>query len=467
MMVSFRNTLDQDPYIDIHVKDYLTLPSSARRLMFGVKLRTPIQWEHREVKLDPYILGMWLGDGTSTGDSFTSADEELVEYWRVWAEQEGGRMTPWATDDIHFGIAGNTNSNPLLAGLRHYGLVNNKHIPSEYLINSEKIRLQVLAGLIDTDGSVEGDGTSICITQCHEHERIITGAKFLAQSLGFHANIRQRNTSWTHKGVTKAGTALTLTISGYGIEHISTLLHRKKCFPPKCTDTTCYKIDVVDAGVGRFCGFEVDQNNRFLLGDFTVTHNCDQTGRTVIGPDPTLRLGEVGVPEEMARILTQPVRVTEFNIKELQALIDSGVVESIIKPDEKTVIDLKRYRRGTRLITGDIIHRGDELITVVDGRELAQVGDKVERNGEFLTKLKYANRSYDLAVGWIVNKPLQNGDYISVNRQPTLHKGSIMAMKVVLRPGKTLRMNLAVVKSFNADFDFLAQISKNGQKQEG
>lgn len=451
MICDLRDTINQDPIIDIHVKDYMALPSNKKRLMMGVKLGVPINWKYQETKLDPRILGMWLGDGASRGESFTSVDSELVEYWRSWAEQEGGKITQW--DDVHYGVAGSTNANPLLTGLREYDLVHNKHIPTEYLFNSEQVRLEVLAGFIDTDGSVEQDGRTIRITQSNEHQRILTDTEYLAKSLGFRATLGTKNTTWNHKGVLRNGSALVLTISGYGIDKIPTLLYRKQCQPPKGTDMTCYSIRVVDAGIGRYCGFEVDQNNRFLLGDFTVTHNCDQTGRTVIGPDPTLKLNELGVPREMANILTVPVRVTTFNIKAMQQMIDDGKIKTIIKPNSDTVIDLKRFRRGTRLIIGDVIHRGSEKIVVSDNKQQIIDGDKVERGGKMLQNIKPANRKYKIDVGYVINRPLSDGDTVLLNRQPTLHKASMMSMDVKIMDNKTLRMNLAITKPFNADFD--------------
>jgi DNA-directed RNA polymerase beta' subunit len=161
----------------------------------------------------------------------------------------------------------------------------------------------------------------------------------------------------------------------------------------------------------------------------------------------------LAVPYEMAEILTIPVRVTSFNIKALQILIDEGKVDSLLKPDGKTRINLKRFRKGTRLLEGDVIVRGQERIKVVTGRELVHEGDVVERNDKILDKVSHCNRTYSIQEGWIVERKLQDGDYVLLNRQPTLHKGSMMAMKVVLRAGKTLRMNLAVCRSFNADFD--------------
>jgi hypothetical protein len=446
MIHSLRDTINQDPIIDIHVKDYLALPSDKRRLMFGVKLSIPIVWEYQEISLDPRMLGMWLGDGGKNTSIFTNQDPELIEYCRVWAEQQGGTLTTYK-DGLHHRISGCQFTQIL----KDCGIYNNKHIPPEYLRNSVQVRLEVLAGLIDTDGSVEQDGKTIRISQSEDHRRIITDTQFLAQSLGFRATLGNKKTSWKHNGIVKTGTAIVLTISGRGIERIPTLLYRKRCSIPRGTDTTCYSVEIVENGIGRFCGFEVNQNNRFLLGDFTVTHNCDQTGRTVIGPDPTLRMGELGVPEEMTRILTIPVRVAAFNLSILQALVDDGKVKSLTKPDGETVIDLRRFRRGTRLMNGDIIHRGGEEIKVIDGRELVMEGDRIERGGEFLTKLKPANRKYKLLVGWVVHRPLQDGDYVLLNRQPTLHKSSMLAMKIKIKPFKTLRINLAVTKGFNAD----------------
>jgi hypothetical protein len=337
--------------------------------------------------------------------------------------------------------------------LKEYNLVSNKHIPEDYIINDVNTRLLVLAGLIDTDGSVENDGTTIAISQCYDHKQIIDGAQRIAISLGFRTSVTDKKTSWTNKDGKQYGNALKLVISGSGIENIPTLLPHKKCYAPSKKDMSCYNIKVVENGIGKYYGFEVDKNNRFLLGDATITHNCDQTARTVIGPDPTLRMGYLGVPEEIARILTSPVRVTEFNAEELQALVDGGDVKSVWKPDSETVIDLKRFRRGTRLMHGDIIHRGGELIKVIDGRELVQAGDQVERDGEFLTKLKVANREYKVPIGWVVDRPLQNGDYVLLNRQPTLHKSSMLAMQVIIMPFKTFRINLSVTRGFNADFD--------------
>jgi len=194
----------------------------------------------------------------------------------------------------------------------------------------------------------------------------------------------------------------------------------------------------------------------------------EQSGRTVIGPDPLLRMGEIALPYDMANILTTPERITKFNQHVIQKLVNEGQVDSIIAPDGKTKINLKRFRRGTVLIPGDVIIRGDQQITVTTGRELVIGDDTVLRNGEPLEHIKPSNRHYPVKIGWIAERKLRTGDTVLANRQPTLHKGSMVAMKIVVRKNhalpnagnrgrsqevKTLRMNLAICGQMNADFD--------------
>ena len=78
----------------------------------------------------------------------------------------------------------------------------------------------------------------------------------------------------------------------------------------------------------------------------------------------------------------------------------------------------------------------------------------MKRNGKVLDNVIYAKRKrMTLNIGDIVERHIQDGDIVLLNRQPTLHSGSMMAKEVVVRDGKTIRMNLACTKSFNADFD--------------
>jgi len=202
-----------------------------------------------------------------------------------------------------------------------------------------------------------------------------------------------------------------------------------------------------------------DSKNKFL-DELVFRKRVEQSGRTVIGPDPTLRMGQLAVPPEMASNLTVPVHVTDYNFQLLTKLVNEGKANFVIKKDNGTRINLehKMFFRGTILEHGDVVIRTDPTtgktseITINNGKDTLRPGDKLKRNGEFIKDIKYPEkRDYHLNIGDIVERQLQNGDILLLNRQPTLHEGSMMAQEVVIRKGKTLRFNLSIAKSFNAD----------------
>lgn len=133
------------------------------------------------------------------------------------------------------------------------------------------------------------------------------------------------------------------------------------------------------------------------------------SSRTVIGPDPTLRVNEIAVPEHIANVLCFPEQVNRHNREELQQLVWNDGANYVVRDGKRFVL------------------------------KYALAGDK-----------RY---KFKLEIGDIVERKLRDGDITILNRQPSLWKGSLMAMNIVKRPGKTIRMNLAVTASFNADFD--------------
>jgi DNA-directed RNA polymerase subunit A' len=137
------------------------------------------------------------------------------------------------------------------------------------------------------------------------------------------------------------------------------------------------------------------------------------SARTVISPDPTLSLNEVGVPERVAREMTQTLNVTERNIEEAQQYVRNG-------PEG---------------------HPGANYVKRPDGRRLKVT----EKNCEELAE--------KVELGWEVNRHLVDGDIVIFNRQPSLHRMSIMAHEVVVMPYKTFRLNTTVCPPYNADFD--------------
>jgi DNA-directed RNA polymerase subunit A' len=140
----------------------------------------------------------------------------------------------------------------------------------------------------------------------------------------------------------------------------------------------------------------------------------DFSARTVISPDPNLDINEVGVPLDVAMRLSVPEKVTEWNLEEMRNLVLNGPEKYpgalyIIRPDGKRI----------------------RLEFVVDRTKIAEA----------------------LEPGFIVERHLKNGDIAIFNRQPSLHRMSIMAHYVRVLPYKTFRLHLCVCPPYNADFD--------------
>lgn len=139
----------------------------------------------------------------------------------------------------------------------------------------------------------------------------------------------------------------------------------------------------------------------------------DFSGRTVISPDPNLRIDQVGVPMHVAKILTYPERATKFNINVLRKAICNG-------PDN---------------------YPGANFIELPDGSK---------------RYLRYGDRrkiAKELSYGAIVERHIVDGDIVLFNRQPSLHRISIMAHRVKISPHRTFRFNECVCAPYNADFD--------------
>ena len=255
----------------------------------------------------------------------------------------------------------------------------------------------------------------------------------------------------------------------------------------------------------------------------------DFSARTVISPDPNLEFGEVGIPRQVANILTFPERVTSFNKQWLTQIVNDGkalTYERKNKDDklETYQIKTKQYthlpekntkmnkyvmlqgftkdsiikikKKKIKLETNDVViflNTKTQNIIIVPSTEYKIFSKKkhnilpvIIKNGyqksEDILQLRdhpgykandndfiirYTNKKdgwkiqinkrkkrIELNIGDIVNRFLIDGDMVLLNRQPTLHKGSMMAKKVkIFDSGKTFRLSLESTKSFNADFD--------------
>lgn len=236
----------------------------------------------RKVLIDPYFLGVWLGDGSKAAMRVTSADAEIRDYCEQIAVSHGGRLNirqkPGTPAQELFIIAKEGRCNPIWQGFKAYGLPFNKHIPQDYLSNHEEIRLQLLAGLIDTDGTMARNGFAITLA----NERLARDVKFLADGLGFRTSISEKATICTNNGV--RGRAWRVAING-DTWRVPCLLPRKRVRQEevrKNKDFLLSMLTIEPVGVGEYAGFELDGDHLFCLEDGTVTHNSHSFARALL-----------------------------------------------------------------------------------------------------------------------------------------------------------------------------------------
>ena len=272
----------KDEIIDICIKDYLSLPKYIKECLKGYKVG--LDFDEKSVELEPYALGCWLGDGNSKSFSITSIDEPIIKYFDDLSKKYNLKIKKGTgNNEITYSLTtgqlgGRGDKNILINKLKGYNLINNKHIPNQYKCNSREIRLQLLAGIIDTDGYYNKDNNSLEITQ--KNKKLAEDILWIVRSLGFRGIMKECTKSCTYKGEKKYGQYYRTIITGKGLQDIPIILDRKKPREHKqikdCLNTG---INVIPLEDDEYYGFQIDGNSRFLLGDFTVTHNTSLAKR--------------------------------------------------------------------------------------------------------------------------------------------------------------------------------------------
>uniref|UniRef100_A0A6C0ADR2 DNA topoisomerase (ATP-hydrolyzing) n=1 Tax=viral metagenome TaxID=1070528 RepID=A0A6C0ADR2_9ZZZZ len=227
-MKEFADTIQDENRFDLNVQQYLNLPNSIKKNIKGIVNSSCIEWESQKLNIDPYILGYWLGN--------TNNDCNLESL------------------------------NPFEELLKKHNLFKNKHIPKKFIFNSKENRLKLLAGFIDINGSLskQDDNYKYKIFQSQDKKDLIESLRIISGSLGFKSKVCEIKENM-----------LELSISG-NIAQIPTKVTSKqiqKNSYQQLINPFIQDIKVEYLRKGKFCGWNIDKNERFLLGDFTITHN--------------------------------------------------------------------------------------------------------------------------------------------------------------------------------------------------
>ena len=296
------NASKKDPIgniTEISVNDYLR-KSKTWKMYHNQFITAGVNYKSTSIlRIPPYILGLWLGDGNKRNGGLTSADQELIDAWTSYAKNLGMDYSVTKFSEIcslynivPLDHVARYNGNKFNGLLRSYDLLDNKHIPLEYLTASKEDRLQLLAGLIDTDGWLQSDepyhqnksGRSgyYCITQ--KSETLSANIAQLAMSLGFKTSTKRYldkkyNTYYT-----------TVSITG-DVWNIPVRLDRKKAKIRPLQRPRTLNFDIVSIGDNNYYGFTIEGDGKFLLGNGIIVHNSSWgsaiswalTGETIQG----------------------------------------------------------------------------------------------------------------------------------------------------------------------------------------
>lgn len=274
-LLSLRNSKGR--VVNIPVKEYLKKSAYFKHTMKGY--RSAVDFKEKQVFLNPYYLGLWLGDGNSNNTGVTTIDSEVVDFiYKKLSDLNDESMFIRVQDKsntnakcYHYSTgnkSGKHNRNIVLNELKSLNLINNKHIPMLYKTNSREVRLRLLAGLVDSDG-----GGKPCIDFNLKSKVLAEDIVYLCRSLGFAAYMKETKKRATNSNNKELGIYYRINVSG-NLDEIPTKIPRKR-YPKRrqIKNVLNVGIEVIPTTVNDYYGFSVDGDHLFLLDDFTVTHN--------------------------------------------------------------------------------------------------------------------------------------------------------------------------------------------------
>lgn len=265
---------------EISVYDYLSKNKSFKH---RTKLYSPevVYFGNNDVKIDPWILGAAIGDGClRTTPEITTPDDEIVQYLNQWGFENGftiskrssGRACP--SYSICDRDANRSSRNRFAVSLDDLGLwgklSESKFIPDEYKYGSVETRLNLIAGLIDTDGHLYRAGYD----WISKSEVLADDLIFVCRSVGLSAYKNKCQKSCQNNFT---GTYYRVSISGDCSIIPCKVIRKKSSKRKQKKNNRVTGFSISEAGVGNYYGFELDGDHLYLDGNFIVHHNSGKS----------------------------------------------------------------------------------------------------------------------------------------------------------------------------------------------
>lgn len=323
-----------NPLVDYPISKILKRPvekTTGAKMKLQLQ-RTGVDFPEQELPLDPYFVGLWIAEGSKNKNdvsnfSINENDTVSINYLENF-KFEGEKVSVHKRKERGcYGINVKLRKgriNPIRAILKNFakekGCLN---IPKEYFINSQENRLNLIAGILDGDGHLDNNNCYQLITKYKEISDLVV---FLCRSLGLAAYCCKK--IGRIKSLNFEGEYYSISISG-NTNIIPVKVERKKAKERKQIKTvlrTGFWIE--EMGVGKWYGFKVDKDERFLLGDFTITHNSGKThtlkelcNRTKEGTSCLFMAFNKSIAEELKTKLPTTVECNTFHSMGLRTLM--------------------------------------------------------------------------------------------------------------------------------------------------
>lgn len=266
--------------VDKHIKEILKFQKNNGEIGHLKLVRTGVEFKEKDLPIDPYLLGLWLAEGTKhKGNPYFSIckqDSDIIDYLLSYPLPKGieCKIKDDSENCVQVRFVGDGSKNIFREEFKKcIDELGNVFITQDYLINSMKNRLRLLAGLIDGDGYKKSDGC--CFSISTKWESLGEGIVYLVRSLGLYSSYKWKRS--TIKSRNFEAYYFRIGISGH-TEIIPNVLSRKRASKRKqIKDVLHTGFSLKPIGKGAWFGFTVDGDNRYLLGDFTITHNSGKT----------------------------------------------------------------------------------------------------------------------------------------------------------------------------------------------
>lgn len=322
-----------NPLVDYSINKILTRPVEKTT---GAKMKLQLQrvgadFPEQNLPLDPYFVGLWIAKGGKRKDSVSNFsinenDTVLMDYLENF-KFKGEKVSICKIKEkgcfrINVKLK-KGRINPIRAILKDF--VKEKghlDIPKEYMINSRENRLKLIAGILDGDGYLNNN-FFVIITKYKEISDLIV---YVCRSLGLAAYSKKR--IGRIKSLNFEGVYHSINISG-DLDIIPTKVERRKAKERKQIKSVLRTgFWIKEIGVGEWYGFKVDKDERFLLGDFTITHNSGKTAtlkelcnRTPVGTSCLFMAFNKSIAEELKTKLPTTVECNTFHSMGLRTLM--------------------------------------------------------------------------------------------------------------------------------------------------